>query len=190
MASRVISRRASESLSFTLAHARSGAQRPCRLQIPGCAKQCTSANCPSIAVTMSKSVIFAGNLASRRPPFTPRSVATNPARRSGTAIRLMNFSEILCEAAISFMVRGESVPETARSKSTRRAYRDLAVIFIDQYSIFCPCQSVKTTVLHTSDTILIRSSMSTGKVFFRRFPIRSAGGYVPYFSQINDFDRR
>ena len=38
-----------------------------------------------------------------------------------TAMRLMNFSEMPCDAAISLMVRGPFAPDTARSSSTRSA---------------------------------------------------------------------
>ena len=76
---------------------------------------------PSIAVTTSSTVIRSGNRAIRSPPCTPRTELRNPARRSGTTMRLMNFSEMPCDAAISLMVRGPSFPLAARSSRIRSA---------------------------------------------------------------------
>ena len=76
---------------------------------------------PSIAVTTSSTVIRSGNRAIRSPPCTPRTELRNPARRSGTTMRLMNFSEMPCDWAICRMVRGFCSPYTATSSRMRSA---------------------------------------------------------------------
>ena len=49
-----------------------------------------------------------GACARRNPPSLPRSDLIIPRSRSGTTMRLMNFSEIPCASAISLIVRGRA----------------------------------------------------------------------------------
>ena len=107
--------------TIKLGHACSAAQRPCLGQDFGFRRHETTPMAPSMAVTISKSVIASACRARRNPPRAPRSESRSPARLNGTTILLMNFSEMDCDSAISPIVRGSELSAMAMSRSTLSA---------------------------------------------------------------------
>lgn len=79
----------------------------------------TTATLPSIASTTFSKVMSAGDFAKTNPPLTPRIDRTKPALFNGFIKRLMYFSDMPCDAAISRIKRGVS-PYSAKSSKIRQ----------------------------------------------------------------------
>ena len=86
---------------FRLVHIRHAEQSPDLAQKALSVTQSTTATLPSIASTTSSKVMSAGDFAKTNQPLTPRIDRTKPALFNGTIKRLMYFSDMPCDAAIS-----------------------------------------------------------------------------------------